>query len=124
MNITNFRSSYVKRGTKGRPVEIYLPDNQKLMVPRDSRERGDGTYAFGIEDTTPGLMPMLAMSTGAVPVEHLQELLARAREEPDLRPPPITYDQWNEAWQEFCKASRDKEVGRKRFYQYTKTYKE
>jgi hypothetical protein len=123
MNITNFRSSMVKRG-KGRPVEVYLPDNQKLMVPRDSREQGDGTYAFGLEDTTPGKMPMLAMATGAVPVEHLQELLARAREEPDLRPPPISMEQWNIAWQEHLKAARDHEVGRRRFYQYTKQYKD
>ena len=121
MNITNFRSSIVKRG-KGRPVEMYLPDNQKLLVPRDTREQGDGTYAFGLEDTTPGMMPMMAMATGAVPAEHLMELLARAREEPDLRPPPITTERWNEAFQEHLKEQRDREVGRKRFYQHTKRY--
>jgi hypothetical protein len=117
MNITNFRSSYLKRGAKGRPVEVYLPENQRLMVPRDVREQGDGTYAFGLEDISPGLMPMLAMATGAVPIEHLQELIARAREEPDLRPPPITAERWNEAFQEHLREQRDKKVGRKRYYQ-------
>lgn len=119
MNFRNHHYDVQKANGQKRQFDLYLPDGVRALRPRDERQRGDGSYAYGLVDDRGGAR-RIVMAPGAVPYQYLQEIADRAHDdEPVLeRPGPrITAERWNEAWADYLRMKRDAEVGRKRYYQ-------